>query len=682
MVDTRSSYEKLIDYFEGASSKEKKVLGDVFKILDKEAEEGRSPDQVRQIPPIDEWLTSNYFIGSYAQNLYPYWREEIEDFISGGYNEWIITGSLGTGKSTAALLAVMRRLTELSCYTHPQHLFGLAGVSKIFFAYLSINRRQAELTGFGDLRAMVDDTQYFRSHYPRDREIDSVLRFANKVLFVPGSDSLDVIGTNLLGCILDETNFYRAGATAKGAPGSLDRALGIYRELTSRRESRFRQRGEDPGFSILISSTTHHSSFTETRIKKRDEKTKVTISKLWDVKPEGTYSNKKFFVFQGTDHDDPFIVKHPHDLMHLIQEEAIQDEVKVESAIVDYEGDELIGVIHPILPPGLQGQIHPIPEDFRKQFDEDIWSALKNVAGVSIAPAGKLFSSRSAWMKCISNVIRHPFRKETITVSLKKPGQVLDFLDEDYFFSLMEGMIYPTRHPTAARFIHIDQSESKDDTGIACVHKGGSLVEKDTGIAAPIIEVDFILRIEPPKKPDKISIAKIRKFLFDLRDRNVHLGQVTYDQYQSSDSIGILNTHGIDAAVQSLDRNDKPWLEFVNLIHEGRFRMYSCPLFESEFFDLEHDRVKHKVNHPSGGSKDLSDAVVGAVMSCLASSGHRAARYTKDMIDAIDLRSGYGQVYEELWVAPGYGISRSGQLRKLDGEELTRVPEDMREERE
>lgn len=670
----KTSQDKLAEFFDGVSSKERKVLKKVFSVLDKEAERGRSPDQLREVKPIEEWITSPYFVGSYALNLYPFWREEVKDFIEGGYNEWVITGSLGTGKSTAALIAVLRRLYELSCYSQPQHIFGLAGVSKIFFAYLSINRKQAELTGYGDLRTIVDDTQYFRTKYPRDREIDSVLRFTNRVIFVPGSDSLDVIGTNLLGCILDETNFYRAGATAKGAPGSLDRALGIYNELTARRESRFRRRGKDPGFSILISSTTHHSSFTENRIKNRDENTKVTVARLWDVKPEGTYSDKKFFVFQGTEREDPFIVKHPHDLVPLVHEEEVREEIKMEAAFREEEGDELIEQILPVLPVEARSLVHAIPNDFRRQFDSDVWSALKNIAGVSIAPAGKLFSSRSAWQQCISNLLSHPFTKPVITISLREAGEIIDFLMEDQFFSTLEGAPYPARHPAAARYIHIDQSETNDPTGIGMVHRGGSIVDNDTGIASPIVEMDFVLRIMPPKKPDRISLAKIRKFIFDLRDRNVHIAKVTFDRYQSSDSMGILNTHGIPADILSLDLNDKPWLEFVNLIHEGRFRMYDSNLFQTEFFDLEHDRERHKVDHPHGGTKDVSDGVVGATISCLHSRSKKVSRYSPDTVAAIRMRSGYGEVYEEQWVAPGYGISRSGKIRKLGPEDRSVPP--------
>ena len=35
--------------------------------------------------------------------------------------------------------------------------------------------------------------------------------------------------------------------------------------------------------------------------------------------------------------------------------------------------------------------------------------------------------------------------------------------------------------------------------------------------------------------------------------------------------------------------------------------------FSTEFFGLEKDMVKRKVDHTSGGSKDVSDACAGAV---------------------------------------------------------------------
>lgn len=46
---------------------------------------------------------------------------------------------------------------------------------------------------------------------------------------------------------------------------------------------------------------------------------------------------------------------------------------------------------------------------------------------------------------------------------------------------------------------------------------------------------------------------------------------------------------------------------------EGRFITFPHELLAWEATELEEDKVKGKIDHPEGGSKDLSDAVAGAV---------------------------------------------------------------------
>lgn len=51
-----------------------------------------------------EFLKSDYFLGSFADSLYPTWKEELEHVLtpSNGITEWVIYGSIGTGKCVSA----------------------------------------------------------------------------------------------------------------------------------------------------------------------------------------------------------------------------------------------------------------------------------------------------------------------------------------------------------------------------------------------------------------------------------------------------------------------------------------------------------------------------------------------------------------------------------------------------
>jgi hypothetical protein len=119
------------------------------------------------------------------------------------------------------------------------------------------------------------------------------------------------------------------------------------------------------------------------------------------------------------------------------------------------------------LPRDLQNAISRVPVDFRASFDNDLFTALKNIAGMSLAPTGKLFSSRTLWIRAYRKGAVSPFRKETFPLTMAGPDQIWDYLREGTLFSL-DGELQ--RNPYAARYIRVDQSKNNDCTGIACVH--------------------------------------------------------------------------------------------------------------------------------------------------------------------------------------------------------------------
>ncbi|HOI38204.1 MAG TPA: hypothetical protein PLF11_12570 [Bacillota bacterium] len=64
----------------------------------------------------------------------------------------------------------------------------------------------------------------------------------------------------------------------------------------------------DPSKSLLVSSVDCDLSFTEQRIaeaQRNGERQKVTVTNPWLAQPAGTFSDKTFFVFTGTDESDP-----------------------------------------------------------------------------------------------------------------------------------------------------------------------------------------------------------------------------------------------------------------------------------------------------------------------------------------------------------------------------------------
>lgn len=592
--------EEIIDFL---TNNEKEVF---TRVVSEIQEEKRSLEskQIKEIASIEEWVENYYYVGPDGMKLYDFWKEElIEIFSDNGrdYNEIIVTGGIGTGKSTFSLFAMIRKLYELSCYENICDLFDLMSSTLIVFIYFSVTKTQAELTGFGQFRDIIDSIPYFRNEFKRNDNLNSVLQLPENILFTHGSKAAHSIGMSMIGSILDEANFFdNASETSHVQVSNQDyrRVSNLYSSIVNRRKSRFMDSGYDHGLSILVSSSTHTSSFTEKRIQEslEDPHTRVIKSRLWDVKPQ-KYSDQKFWVFIGSESLDPFIVEDMNDLNQFLDSEDlgtyIEGECTINQAIYN-------------LSARYKHLFTDVPVDFKESFKVNLVKSLQEIAGVSVAPMGRLFTSRPVYHSVCDSKLEHPFTKETLIISTGTRSTLDDFLKRGFRF----------KNPKKDRYIHIDQSETTDSTGISMVHVAD--MREINSIVKPIIQLDFMLRIDPPRPPKKISISKIRDFVFFLRDRmGLSIKKVTYDWFGSQESRQVLNERGIDAEHQSVDSSDDQYLTLVNLFFENRIILYDYKPFREELFDLIHDRKKRKVDHPRHSSDDVADSLAGAVDNAL-----------------------------------------------------------------
>lgn len=499
--------------------------------------------------------------------------------------------SHNTGKSTMALFTMLRKIYELSCYENIAALFDLMSTSMIVFIYFSVNKTQAELTGFGQFKSLIDSVPYFQDNFQRNEDINSLIQLPENLLFTHGSDTQHAIGMNLLGSILDEANFHKGEETSPNQSVSkkdYSKVANLYSSIVHRGKSRFADKDEDHSLSILVSSATHSSSFTQKRIEKSvdDPHTKIINAKLWDVKPE-KYSDETFWVFIGSGNMDPFIVKDTNDVNEVLESEGAKDYmVNPKYNSIDFTINNA--------PERVQELFLEVPLNFKKDFKVDIVSALQDIGGVSIAPLGRLFSAKPVYNRAVERGrdggLKHPFYKERFIISTGSDMKVRDYMREGFMFQNINKL----------RFVHIDQSTTTDSTGLGMVHIAD--IKEDEGVYKPHIKVDMLVKIDPPRKPKEISISKIRDFLFYLRDEyNISYGMVSYDWFGSQESTQVLEEEGVNVDYRSVDRNDEAYLSLVRMFFEDRIDLYEYKPFEEELFDLIHDRKKRKVDHPSGG---------------------------------------------------------------------------------
>ena len=223
---------------------------------------------IRPIEPIETWIYDEYYVGPDAGSIYDFWRKHLievfrsdrspQDYI----DQILIDGSIGGGKTTFANLCMLRKLYELSCYENMQALFSLMLSSKIVFTYFNITKDQAEATGFGQLREMIDASPYFQEHFRRNMRSSSVIEWPEAKLSVGfGSGASSMIGGNLLGSILDEANFYQGDGKESVAGEVQSKAAKLYTDIRNRGRSRFLKDGINHALNIVVSSSMYANSF-------------------------------------------------------------------------------------------------------------------------------------------------------------------------------------------------------------------------------------------------------------------------------------------------------------------------------------------------------------------------------------------------------------------------------------
>ncbi len=139
------------------------------------------------------------------------------------------------------------------------------------------------------------------------------------------------------------------------------------------------------------------------------------------------------------------------------------------------------------------------------------------------------------------------------------------------------------------------------------INRGENQVE-----TLPVIQIDFSLEVRPPKGGE-IIFSKIRELLYKIRELGMNLKWITFDGYQSADSLQILRQKGFTTGQCSMDKTPVAYEMTKTALYDGRVRLPTHPKLLRELQTLEKDARTGKIDHDSRGSKDISDALAGVV---------------------------------------------------------------------
>jgi len=574
----------------------------------------------------------------------------VGDIEVAGSHTYISDGGLinhNTGKSTAGLYIILRKLYELSCYKNIAGLFGLMSNTMTAFLYFSLTKYQAERSGFSQLRSIIDGVPYFRELFKRNQFRNSTLDFPENIRIFYGSSTADMIGLNCISCIIDEANFFGNSSGSEVDLGSVEE---LYNAVLSRTTSRFAANGVNNSLNLVISSSTFKSSMTSKLYEKSltDSSIKYARARLWDIKPNGTYSDEMFYVFAGNDKFDPFIINSTADLCTKLGI-SLDPSLTIKEAISKLSQE-------------YRNLIDEVPMDFYKIYSSNIIQGLQDFSGMSVASTGKLFSSRSTFEACIDHDIKPLFTKDEFTV---ETGNDEPYNCIQYY---LNGIDFP--HKECQRYLHIDIGVTNDAYGIACCYKNGSRIID--GVETPDYYYDFVLRIVPPPAPKRVSIARCHEFIKYMRDNlGLKIGLISFDQFQSEASRQFLTENGFNVKYQSVDKTDEQYLFFVDCLYKNivHFSEEFASSIKKELFDLIWYRNKHKVDHPSdtkhGGMKDRMDAVCGALYNAYITQ--ETAFNPDDILNLAKYNSGDLDNYAEL---PTEDLDVESGIKRISLEDL------------
>lgn len=495
--------------------------------------------------------------------------EESNPYSIASFQEAMMTGAIGIGKTTFASIVLPYMVHWVLCIKDPQAFFNLMPGSRIAFMMMSTSEDQAREVIFADVVARIKHSAWFKK-WPQDPTFKNQMRWPEKDIWIVPGDSSETTfeGYNILGGVLDEMDSHRVTPKA-------DYAENGYNTISNRITSRF----QDRGLLILIGQMKKSSGFAAKKYEafQQEENAYTSRMTIWE-----SFGWDKYLKEDGT--RDSFWF----DRRRKIEIPALM------ATIMD------------------NPDFMEIPTIYKKQFMNDPDKALKDLAGIPpvvgnpfIGMIYKIDTAMEKW--------HQRFGIDT--------SPVLPILDVPQFapwFRSTDGL---------KRVIHVDiaYSAKGDALGLAMGHVRE--LKEVEGEERPVIVFDFLLRIKPlPGR--EIILGDVRKIIYQLRDElGFRIKMITYDGFQSTDSIQQLRKQRFTVDHQSVDKSLLPYQDLRDAIYEERIEFPKYMTYmkhgDTRLVDIGYQELTQlidtgrKVDHPEGGSKDVADAMAG-VTSILA----------------------------------------------------------------
>lgn len=569
-------------------------------------------------PSIQEFMGESW-LGPTAVSIFPHVKETLGKFWSpdSQYRNLILSPCIGWGKSTATALSILYTMVHLNLMRNPKQFFGLAQASSIIAVLGSFTLAKAKQTLLKPFLEILQTSPRFRKVRSEDRiaigqqeenenksgkivwstasVMEGALQFSNDLHIIIVSNLNALLGLNIITGALSEISFFL------GQGVSSEEISQMYNDLKGRVWSRFGYRYF--ATTILDSSPNTFDSPIDKYVfegeAEKEPKNLVIKATHWSVHPHKypiwQKTGETFNIFRGTAGKPPAIII-----------------------------DEKVSEFSPV-------EIYKAPVDLRSLADQDLVKIVKDYCGWPSGSHDKLISDFGIIDKMFTSQLKNLYTYIKAPANQRPERLIWDQIYKLFFFDIGKNRYEFYRAPKERRYIHVDSSESKDVTAIACVHP-----EVDSK-GSIIIITDFTIVVVPGK--DRININAIESFFLDLKVLGgIRIDKLTYDQYQSSESRQNLEREGFNIEKFSVDIDTAPYYVYISWIKNGRIKTGRNIFLKNNLKSIQEMRNKEtgrtKIDHLKGklvyddgadwnlsmmgsNAKDVTDAHCGACYNCI-----------------------------------------------------------------
>ena len=600
-------------------------------------------------PTPEEFLTSKY-IGAQAESVWWPVKKNFLQFFDPlkPYRTAVLNPSIGSGKSTFTMLALLYVACHFALMRDPWKFFGKSRTTVFIIALCAVTQGKAKEIYNEPLRQLIESASFWhwcRTHQemlneekhlqesdtidyiPWTTACDGVFQTGNGLNWKTASGDGNIIGLNILVGAMTEINFFLEA----GKGWTPDKVYRFFSKLKERISNRF-QSNYYARFILDSSPSSLDDPIQNWMTYDAPENPSNYIwrGSRWNLYPE------EFPSFCDVENlhtlDQKVTEHHNYDVAFRLYKGGSGKPpivCETESEASQFDNADLIWC------PKEQVTKNGTAS-FLGKAKENPLDFLKDWCGEPSGTPDRLFY-RDDWIEdCFNNGLKNLYGS-IVALADEQPEHLIWNQIQNQFFYKVMNRYYFYYEPNVPRVVSVDQSKSRDCTCISMSHveKDPNRIDEHTRLPMTIYVTDFTIVLVP--KGGHINLDAIKFFIYDLKNLGgINLRHVSFDGWQSDPARQFLARAGINVDYVSVDKLPEPYYTYYDLVTHGRWVCGKNIFVKNNMKSLHEVRRKQtgtiKIDHFEGdldyewekgnwqsnvvtgyNAKDTTDAITGNI---------------------------------------------------------------------